>query len=489
MWVTFAGVREPLTDLTELVLNLREAGGDFEEVEVKSAAGGFPESLTSTLSALANLPGGGLILLGLDETTGFRPVALKNAQALKQALGQKARSYEPPIRLTIRDAEVDGHRIIAATVHECDPSAKPCRVAASGKTYLRSYDGDYELSAIEEQAFLAQRRPPHFDRQPVAGSAVTDLDNDLMALWRESARVRDPRGLGRFTDDAELFRRSGILTADGTPSVAGLLALGRYPQQWFPRYVIQVGVEPRSDDPPGTRATNVQSIAGPIPLMLDEALTWARRSFTTRVVAADDGSVVDVPAYPIEAFRELVSNALVHRDLDDWSQGLAVEIRLRVDRLVIQSPGGLYGLTVDRLGRAGVTSARNALLIAICQDVRSSATGGRVTEALASGLPRVVADLIRDGLPPAHFGDSGTRFTVILRQPPPAPSTKPAFTETATRIFDALADGPLTVTALENALGLAAPNIRKALRQLRGANLVRQHGGKGQTTTYERLTD
>lgn len=481
-------MREPPTDLTDLVLQLREAGGDFEAVEVKSAAAGFPESLTPTLSAMANLPGGGLIVLGLDEATGFRPVALKDAQALKQALRQKARSYEPPVRLTIRDGEIEGHRVIAATVHECDPSAKPCRVAASGKAYLRSYDGDYELSAIEQQAFLAQRRPPHFDRQAVAGSSVADLDDDLVELWRAAARVRDPRGLGRFTNDDELLHRSGVVTPEGTPTVAGLLALGRYPQQWFPRYVIQVGVEPRADDPPGTRATNVQSIAGPIPMMLDEALTWARRSFATRIVAAADGTVSDVPAYPIEAFRELASNALVHRDLDDWSQGLAVEIRLRADRLVIQSPGGLYGITVDRLGRAGVTSARNALLIAICQDVRSSDTGSRVTEALASGLPTVVADLNRDGLPPAHFGDSGTRFTVILRQPK-APGTKHQLTETATRIYDALAGAPATVSELETALNLAAPNIRKALRQLRAVGLVRQNGGPGQPTTYDRIAE
>jgi len=481
-------MRESPTDLSALVLQLREAGGDFEAVEVKSAAGGFPESLTPTLSAMANLPGGGLIVLGLDEATGFRPVALKDPQSLKQALGQKARSYEPPVRLTIRDGEIEGHRVVAATVHECDPSAKPCRVAASGKAYLRSYDGDYELSAIEQQAFLAQRRPPHFDRQAVAGSTVSDLDNDLVELWRAAARVRDPRGLGRFTNDNELLHRSGVVTPEGTPTVAGLLALGRYPQQWFPRYVVQVGVEPRVDDPPGTRATNVQSIAGPIPMMLDEALTWARRSFATRIVAATDGTVSDIPAYPIEAFRELVSNALVHRDLDDWSQGLAVEIRLRADRLVIQSPGGLYGITVDRLGRAGVTSARNAVLIAICQDVRSSDTGSRVTEALASGLPKVVADLSRDGLPPAHFGDTGTRFTVILRQPKAA-GTKKKLTETATRIYDTLAAAPSTVSELETALDLAAPNIRKALRQLRALGLVRQNGGQGRPTTYERIAE
>ena len=65
-------------DLSTLVADLRAAGGDVTSVEVKSAAGGLPESLASTLSALANLPGGGTIILGLDERAGFRPVHLSD---------------------------------------------------------------------------------------------------------------------------------------------------------------------------------------------------------------------------------------------------------------------------------------------------------------------------------------------------------------------------------------------------------------------------
>jgi ATP-dependent DNA helicase RecG len=45
-------------DLPAVVASLRLAGGDVTSMEVKSAAGGLPESLTPTLSALANLPGG-----------------------------------------------------------------------------------------------------------------------------------------------------------------------------------------------------------------------------------------------------------------------------------------------------------------------------------------------------------------------------------------------------------------------------------------------
>ena len=72
-------------DLSLLVDELRRAGGDSTNVEVKAAAGGLPDSLTPSLSALANLPGGGTIILGLDERSGFRPVPLANPQALKQA--------------------------------------------------------------------------------------------------------------------------------------------------------------------------------------------------------------------------------------------------------------------------------------------------------------------------------------------------------------------------------------------------------------------
>ena len=143
---------------------------------------------------------------------------------------------------------------------------------------------------------------------------------------------------------------------------------------------------------------------------------WARRTFDTFIVFEADGSVRDHYAYPLIAFRELVANALIHRDLDDWSAGLAIEVRLRRDRLVIASPGGLYGINVHRLGRDPVTSARNRQLVEICQHVYSTATGARAVEALATGIPLVTESLREAGLPPARYFDSGIRFTVMLRQ-------------------------------------------------------------------------
>lgn len=77
--------------------------------------------------------------------------------------------------------------------------------------------------------------------------------------------------------------------------------------------------------------------------MLDAALDRARRTFDRSIIENPDGSVSDQLAYPPVAFREIIANALIRRDRDDWSQAFAVEVRLRRDRLVVTRPGGLYG--------------------------------------------------------------------------------------------------------------------------------------------------
>lgn len=484
-------------ELDDLIAELRASGGARTDVDVKAAKGGLPRSMASTLSALANLPGGGLIVLGLDERAGFAPVGLDDPQALKQALGNKARSLVPPAVLTIDDATVNGAPVVVATVQECDPSAKPCRVGAGGRAFLRSYDGDYELSDIEEQAFLAFRKAPHFDRAAVPGTSAADLDRDLLSAWMDVVRSDSAAALGRFREDDELLRRAGIVTSSGELSLAGLLTLGAYPQQYLPRYLVQAAAAPLPGDPPGTRARNIATFDGPIPVILAGVQRWAAQNMSSVVRGNELGDVRSSYDYPLEAVRELVTNALVHRDLDTWSQGLAVEVRLRHDRFIVTNPGGLYGITVDRLGRDHVTSARNQRLVSLCQYARIPGRDARVIEGLATGLPKVARDLATAGLPPAQFIDAGIRFTVVLhrdhreveRPDEPssesAPAALPADTNVAT-VYAAL-NGPSTVDEIAQRTGLGPGSVRKALQSLRDRyHLVEQRGGRGRLTTYLR---
>ena len=124
-----------------------------------------------------------------------------------------------------------------------------------------------------------------------------------------------------------------------------------------------------------------------------------------------DGQGRDEPEFPAEAVRELLSNALIHRDLGPHALTTAITLRLDERQLVLSNPGGLWGLSVERLGSVGVTSARDGWLSTICQDV-STREGNRVVELLATGIPTVLAALREAGMALPHFDDQGIRFSV-----------------------------------------------------------------------------
>ncbi len=474
-----------MLDVADLVADLRARGTDNASVEVKSAAGGLPRSLASTLSAFANRPGGGRVILGLDETTGFAAVRI-DVNSLKAGLASLGATMRPPMRLDPGDAQVDGMPVIVVDIPECPVAQKPC-ATASGQAYARSWDGDFELSELERQGFLVGRTHARFDRAPVPDSSRADLDAALLRDWMEAVRTRARAGLGRFDDDDELLRRAGVVTASGELTVAGLFALGEYPQQWFPRAVVQLA----SLSAPGApvRAASSVTLDGPIPTMLAGAIDWARRTFTP-VLVSSGGTVRDDLEYPLEAWRELIGNALVHRDLAEWSQGYAIEVRHYPEKLTIANPGGLYGISVDRLGEEGVTSARNAQLVRICQYVTAPGDGARVVEALATGIPTVTASLARAGMPPAKWLDQGIRFTAILTRSAPPSKRRPAVRGASARAVLNAIVGEVTVADLVTATGLERANLRRILRDLRNRKLIVVDGGQGQRdTTYRRTSE
>ena len=124
---------------------------------------------------------------------------------------------------------------------------------------------------------------------------------------------------------------------DRLPSVAGLLALGIYPQQHLPGTGLQAVLAP-GPERSQTRALDSRRFDGPIPRMLADALAWVSRSSPTEIRAAPNGVVRDVPAWPTAAVRELIGNALIHRDLAPWALGETPLLRLDRDRLVTKNP-------------------------------------------------------------------------------------------------------------------------------------------------------
>ncbi len=411
-----------------IIAAVRNVGADLHSVEIKSAAGGLPTSVVETLSAFANGDGGTLIL-GLDEVGGFAPAAGFDAVKVSDALaGACADKMEQPLRIAIVIEEFEGALVIRADIPELDPVAKPCFVKARGAyqgSYIRGGDGDRRLTHYEVTQLLANRTQPSWDQEVVERAALSDLDEELVNGLLAEARRRSPRAFDKMDQAAALIRLgAAALCDDGEvrPTLAGLLSLGVYPQQFVPQlfvsFVVLPGTRMGQSGPHGERFLDNQTITGPIPLMVTDAMAAMIRNMRKAAVIRGLGRE-DKYDYPLDVIRELIVNALMHRDYSPESRGTQVQIELYLDRLVIKSPGGLYGdVTVDMLGSHDqVSTSRNRTLAMILADLPlPNSRGETICENRGSGIPRVMESLREAGMSPPTFEASPGRMKVTVPQ-------------------------------------------------------------------------
>jgi ATP-dependent DNA helicase RecG len=108
--------------------------------------------------------------------------------------------------------------------------------------------------------------------------------------------------------------------------------------------------------------------------------------------------------YPFEAVRELLVNAVAHRDYN--LQGDNIHVNIFADRLEISSPGNLPGpVTLENLLKARF--ARNAVISQVLSDLG-------FVERLGYGLDRVVEVTRNAGLLPPQFAEVAGTFRVTL---------------------------------------------------------------------------
>jgi ATP-dependent DNA helicase RecG len=401
--------------------HLRAVGSDIADVEVKAAVGGLPKSIVDTVSAFANT-NGGLILLGIDEDAGFAAVGVNAGKLASDLASACADQLEPPVRPDISVVELEDVPIVAALVEELPPTQKPCFVRARGierGSFIRTFDGDRSLSTYEVHVLQSSRGQPQDDGSLVDGASVGDLDPALTAAMIRRLRSTRSKVFAAASDDEILDMMGVTVDRDGHRSVtlAGLLVLGRFPQQFVPQLDVTFVALPTISGEPlqdGTRFLDNQSIDGPIPRMVAETLAAVRRNMKRRSIVVGLGRE-DRWEYPEEAIRELVANALMHRDYHPLAHGTQVRVSLYPDRLEISSPGGLHGpVARDDLLAEPVSSSRNAKLAKLLEDVEIESTGRTVCENRGSGLLATAAALRAAGMAPPKVIDNVREFRMVI---------------------------------------------------------------------------
>jgi ATP-dependent DNA helicase RecG len=480
-----------------MVDRLRRLGLEPTEIEVKAAAGGMPKTVVETLSAFAN-GDGGTLLLGLDED-GFTPAPGFDAAKIRDALALACHEkLTPPIRASIEVVEFDGANLVRLDVDELDPVDKPCYVTDRGEyngSFIRGGDGDRRLSRYEVTQLLSNRGQPTSDHEVVTAATLEDLDPHVVEQVLRHAADRSPRAFEGVDTVTGLTRLGAVVHHDGVPrpTLAGLLTLGIYPQQFFPQLFASVVVLPSTRmgeaGPEGERFLENVTVDGPLPVILHEVTAALRRNMSRASIVRGLGRE-DRYDYPIEVIRELVANALMHRDYSPESRGTQVQIELYPDRLVVKSPGGLFGgVTVDELGADRIESkSRNATLAKLLADVplpdRPNET---IAENRGSGLVTAVAALRRAGMSPPEFDASPGRLTVTVpRTALLAPQTVAwisglglsGLSDTHHLALAIMRSSGRVSVAMLRAWGVKESDARRAVQDLVGRGVALRTGGK-----------
>ena len=403
-------------ELLELAHKIETQKAETQTVEVKAAHQGCPKRLYDTLSSFSNQDAGGIILFGLDESKNFEIVGVYDLQDLQKKVTEQCNQMVPPVRAVFTTADCGGNYICSAEIPSTDFSERPCYYSGTGRTkgaYVRVGDADLPMTDFEIYNYEVFRRHLHDDERIVERAGMSLMDTAKIQTYLLRMQAERP-GFSQLT--AKQAYEMLAITREGKLTLAAVLNFALYPQGFFPQLavtaIVVAGKEIGETNRDGARFVNNKRIEGTLQRMLSDSLSFCLRNMKTQtVIDPQTGERTDKPEYPIEAIREAILNALIHRDYSHFTEGTPIQINFFTDRLEIHSPGGLYGrMTVEDLGKAK-PDLRNPALASMSEFLLN-------TENRYSGIPTIRREMKALGLKEPVFINRRNEFVVILYNEP-----------------------------------------------------------------------
>ncbi len=348
-----------------------------------------------------NLPG--YLIIGADDKTGNINGNVRITDQLLQNLGgiKTDGKLQPQVSMTVEKVSLQEGDVAVVTV-------QPCRftpVRYEGRVWIRNGPRKCIASEEDERLLLEKRtsRMLTFDALPCIDATIEDLDLDAFKqIYLPKAFPEEILRTENRSIDQRLEALNFFSTRHKCPTYAGIIMFGKNPEKFLPGcYVQYVRFEGRN------RAGRIKSeykFSGNLVKILSQLDTFVDATISNRrpvpVSSLREEVRID---YPHWATRELLMNAICHRDYEGNGP---VQFYQYDDRIEIMNPGGLYGkVTPDNFPY--VNDYRNAVV----------AEGMKVlgfVNRYSRGVQTVQDELKANGNGAADFKlNLGTAFLVI----------------------------------------------------------------------------
>lgn len=340
-----------------------------ERVEFKSS-GSDPRRLAEIVASFANSDGG-ILLIGVNDDAGVQGTKIGRG-TIETITNTITDNTDPVIYPKITTPKIDGKKIISI---EVAPSNEKPHLAY-GRPFKRAGNVTKLMSRSEYKRLLFSQAKYAFGLQICPEARWADIDEGaILDFKKKYESVNDAHLYG---SNEEILKSRGCLTADGELTNAGILGFGKEPQKFIPKAYVTVVRYPEHTIT--DTILDSKDFFGNLFDQIDKADQYLREHIQVISKIPEVGLArQDTPVYPYFVLRELLVNAVAHRDYNIY--GSRVLIQMFADRIEFYSPGSfLEGITAENLRES--QRSRNPTIARILHDVK-------YLEEFGNGIDRI----------------------------------------------------------------------------------------------------
>ncbi|MBQ0089040.1 MAG: putative DNA binding domain-containing protein [Prevotellaceae bacterium] len=383
-------------DYIDEFLNKKEC----DDIEFKSAAGGFPGSFWETYSAFANTDGGTIVLGVVEKNDSFYIDGLSKEliEKYRKEFWNNVNNRSTISHNLLKSDDVlvgdyEGHNILLFYIPRAAREQRPVFRTANpyNGTFKRNYEGDYKCTDDEVRRMYADANVNcPADSRILKNYTMEDIDGETFAQYRQLFKISSPDHPWHILGDLELLKKLGGYRKDRQTNeegftLAGLLMFGKTQSiqdvecapNFFPDYQ-----EHLSEDK-NIRWTNRICADG----------TWEANlfNFYQRVLPrlqsvlpkpfVLEGGIrkVDTPAHV--AVREALVNLCVHAD---YTVNASLVVRHELNRFVFSNPGTML-VSKNQYYQGGESVCRNKALQTMFSMIGAAEKAGSGTDKILQG--------------------------------------------------------------------------------------------------------
>lgn len=360
---------------------------ESETLEFKSSFSLWKE-IIEALCAFANRSGG-TVIVGLNDN-GDPTGSEIGHKTIEDFVAKTKVNTDPVLYPSIQTRTHGLSEIVEISIHESDQ--KP--VFAFGKAYVRVGRTSIKLTSAEIREMASKYKQTDFDSQ-ISSESIGELEISQNVLDVVHSKISN--------FNAIKFIQRQKLTRGDLLNNAAYLCFTRKNTEYY-HACIKAGRFKGTDM---VTILDMTHIDVGLLAATEEVLSFVKRNISMGV-DFDGGAVrIERWEYPLEALRETITNAIVHRDYTDNGQ---INIRIFDDRLEIWSPGFLpRGLTPEDIIRENRSVPRNRTIAAIFFHVG-------LIESWGSGFPRILSETKKHGGVKVEMNHMNGAFVVVFRK-------------------------------------------------------------------------